>query len=105
MLRAFFADNLGFEVVEKPPVLAARGGIWFAGFGIQLHYGVDSDFRPARKAHPGLMVTDLDGWAGRLENAGRTVEFDLDLPGFRRFYTFDPVSNRLEFLEPDTSAP
>jgi hypothetical protein len=42
----------GLGEVAKPPVLAARGGCWFRGHGIELHLGVDQDFRPARKAHP-----------------------------------------------------
>ena len=61
---------LGFQEVAKPPVLAARGGCWFRGYGIELHLGVEEDFRPARKADPGLLVHDLDGWASRLRAAG-----------------------------------
>jgi catechol 2,3-dioxygenase-like lactoylglutathione lyase family enzyme len=99
-LRAFYAGVLGFAEVEKPPVLARRGGCWFRGFGIELHLGVEADFRPSRKGHPGLLVSDLDGWAGRLAAAGYPVTFDDDFPGLRRFYSQDPHGNRLEFLEP-----
>jgi catechol 2,3-dioxygenase-like lactoylglutathione lyase family enzyme len=101
-LRAFYAGVLGFEEVAKPPVLAARGGCWFRRDGIELHLGVEEDFRPARKAHPGLLVRDLDAWAGRLRGAGASVRFDGDFPGMRRFYSEDPHGNRLEFLEPMT---
>ena len=99
VLRAFYGGVLGFEELEKPPVLAARGGCWFRGFGIELHLGVEDDFRPARKAHPGLLVTGLDRWAQRLATAGSPVAFDDDFPGMRRFYSEDPFGNRLEFLE------
>ena len=27
--RAFYGDLLGMQEEEKPPVLAARGGVWF----------------------------------------------------------------------------
>jgi len=64
------------------------------------HLGVEEDFRPARKAHPGLLVHDLDAWAGRLRAAGAAVLFDDDFPGMRRFYSEDPHGNMLEFLEP-----
>ena len=64
-LRGFYGRVLGLQEVTKPPVLAARGGCWFRGYGIELHLGVEEDFRPARKAHPGLLVHDLDAWAGR----------------------------------------
>lgn len=99
-LREFFVGVLGFDELPKPPVLAARGGCWFRGHGIELHLGVEQDFRPARKAHPGLLVDDLDAWAARLSAAGHPVEFDDDFPGMRRFYSADPNGNRLEFLQP-----
>jgi catechol 2,3-dioxygenase-like lactoylglutathione lyase family enzyme len=99
-LRGFYTGVLGFQELTKPPMLAARGGCWFAGHGIELHLGVENDFRPARKAHPGLLVHDLDAWADRLRSAGAPVLFDTGFPGMRRFYTEDPHGNRLEFLEP-----
>jgi catechol 2,3-dioxygenase-like lactoylglutathione lyase family enzyme len=99
-LRDFYGRVLGLPEVAKPPVLAARGGCWFRGHGIELHLGVEQDFRPARKAHPGLLVRDLGTWADRLRDAGAPVVFDDDFPGMRRFYTEDPHGNRLEFLEP-----
>ncbi|MET7462000.1 VOC family protein [Nonomuraea sp. NPDC005501] len=99
-LRDFYEGVLGLTEIPKPPVLAARGGCWFRGHGIELHLGVETDFRPARKAHPGLLVSGLDEWAGRLRRAGYPVTFDDDFPGMRRFYSEDPLGNRLEFLEP-----
>lgn len=99
-LRAFFVGVLGFEEIAKPPVLAARGGCWFRGHDIEIHLGVEADFSPALKAHPGFLVHDLDAWADRLRAAGHRVEPDDDFPGMRRFYSADPNGNRLEFLEP-----
>jgi catechol 2,3-dioxygenase-like lactoylglutathione lyase family enzyme len=98
--REFFAGVLGLAEIEKPPGLAARGGCWFRGHGIEIHLGVEDDFHPARKAHPGLLVENLDGWARRLEAAGHPVSYDDEFPGMRRFYSADPHGNRLEFLEP-----
>jgi len=77
--------------VEKPPALAARGGVWFE----HLHIGVEEGFRPARKAHPAFAVDDLDALASRLGD----VTWDEELPGRRRFYAQDPWGNRLEFLQ------
>lgn len=98
--REFYSGVLGLAEIEKPSKLAARGGCWFRGFGIELHLGVEESFRPAEKAHPGLLVENLDGWSARLQAAGAPVTFDDDLPGMRRFYSEDPHGNRLEFLEP-----
>ncbi|MFE0173695.1 hypothetical protein ACFWZ2_15370 [Streptomyces sp. NPDC059002] len=36
----------------------------------------------------------------RLAAHGAEVTWDENLPGHRRFYSRDPVGNRLEFLEP-----
>ncbi|MFJ9726051.1 VOC family protein [Streptomyces sp. NPDC101209] len=101
LLRAYYADVLGMTEIPKPPVLAARGGCWFQAGAVQLHLGVEGDFRPARKAHPGLRVTGIEAYAARLEARGAQVVWDGNLPGHRRFYSEDPVGNRLEFLEPD----
>ncbi|MEU4151526.1 VOC family protein [Streptomyces sp. NPDC026659] len=100
VLRAFYTGALGMTEIPKPPVLAARGGCWFRAAGVQLHLGVEEDFRPARKAHPGLRVRDIEAYADRLAAHGAPVTWDGDLPGHRRFYAEDPVGNRLEFLEP-----
>jgi catechol 2,3-dioxygenase-like lactoylglutathione lyase family enzyme len=97
--RGFFVGVLGMTEVDKPPVLAARGGAWFRHGGLELHLGVEDDFRPARKGHPGVLVTDLDEVVRRLSEAGQDVTWDGDFPGFRRVYAHDPFGNRLEFLE------
>ncbi|GAA3805046.1 VOC family protein [Streptomyces coacervatus] len=99
-LRAYYVGVLGMTEIPKPPVLAARGGCWFGAGAVQLHLGVEKDFRPAKKAHPGLRVTDIEAYAERLAARGAPVTWDDNLPGHRRFYSSDPVGNRLEFLEP-----
>jgi catechol 2,3-dioxygenase-like lactoylglutathione lyase family enzyme len=98
-LRAFYGDVLGLPEVAKPPVLAARGGVWFQVGPGQLHCGVEQDFRPARKAHPALAVSDagaLDVLAARCDAAWFRVTWSDDIPGVRRFHVADPVGNRLE---------
>ncbi|MCQ4080537.1 VOC family protein [Streptomyces sp. RB6PN25] len=99
-LRAYYGDVLGMTEIPKPPLLAARGGCWFASGAARLHIGVEEGFRPARKAHPGIRVDGIDAFAARLEERGAKVVWDDNLPGHRRFYCEDPFGNRLEFLEP-----
>ncbi|CNE94916.1 lactoylglutathione lyase family protein [Mycobacterium tuberculosis] len=103
--RAFYVDALGMTEVEKPPVLAARGGLWVRADGLEIHLGVEQEFRPARKAHPGIRVEDLDGLAGRLAEHGVEVDWDDGFPGHRRFYASDNLGNRLEFLMRDGTVP
>lgn len=103
--REFYVDILGLTEVCKPEVLAARGGLWVRADQLELHLGVEADFTPQRKAHPGILVVDIDALAGRLESHALTVEWDDNFPGMRRFHTYDNNGNRLEFLQPkETSA-
>ncbi|GGO60850.1 VOC family protein [Nonomuraea cavernae] len=99
--RRFYVDVLGMTEIQKPPVLAARGGLWVRTDGLEIHLGVEEDFRPARKAHPGILVADLDALAEHLSGQGVKVTWDDNFPGHRRFYAVDCHENRLEFLSPD----
>ncbi|MGC5009253.1 glyoxalase [Streptosporangium sp. DT93] len=99
--RHFYVDVLGMTEIQKPPVLAARGGLWVRADALEIHLGVEEDFRPARKAHPGILVADLDALAKRLTDKGVTITWDGNFPGYRRFHTADCHENRLEFLSPD----
>jgi len=97
--RSFYAGVLGLSEIPKPATLAARGGAWFGDGAVQLHLGVEADFRPARKAHPALLVDDLDGLEAACRAAGFRTQRDDELPGYTRFYVADPFGNRLEFLQ------
>lgn len=99
--RHFWGGVLGFTELEKPPVLAARGGCWFRGGSFEVHLGVENNFRPAAKAHPGILVSGIDDVAERLTSRGVGVDWDDKFPGMSRFYAFDPLGNRLDFLEPN----
>ncbi|MFI6054494.1 glyoxalase [Streptomyces violascens] len=103
VLRSFYLAALQMTEIPKPAGLARRGGCWFAasdGGRLEIHVGIEDGFRPPRKAHPAVRVTGLDALAARLEQHGAPVVWGVSLPTHRRFYTQDPVGNRLEFLEP-----
>ncbi|HJQ96214.1 MAG TPA: VOC family protein [Acidimicrobiia bacterium] len=95
---AFYEGILGIPRIRKPADLAVRGGCWFETDLIRIHLGIEEDFRAARKAHPALLIQDLQEWRRRLLDAGVPVIDDKPLPGFERFYAYDPFGNRLEFL-------
>lgn len=98
--RAFWRDILGMTELTKPPVLAGRGGCWFRGHGLEVHLGVEDEFRPARKAHPGILVRHIRDLSDHLVAHGVEVTWDDNFPGHDRFYAHDAFGNRLEFLEP-----
>lgn len=96
--REFYGGLLGLAEVEKPTALAARGGCWFAGSGVHVHLRVESEFRPARKAHPAFLVADLPAFSDHLAAAGvQVVIDDVDI-GVSRCYVADPFGNRIELV-------
>lgn len=97
--RAFYEALLGIPEVPKPPNLARRGGCWFERGALKIHLGVEHDFRPARKAHPALLVRDLMELRTRLEASGYACRTDEPLPGYDRIYVDDPFGNRIELME------
>jgi len=103
--RSFYVGVLGLTEKLKPPRLAERGGVWFEQEGLKIHLGVESDFRPAKKAHPALLVSGLDELIRRCEQAGAPVVRDEPLEGFCRAYVYDPFGNRIELMEPVETAP
>jgi catechol 2,3-dioxygenase-like lactoylglutathione lyase family enzyme len=95
---AFYEGLLGLPRVPKPEPLAARGGCWFEGDGVKVHLGVEADFRPARKAHPALVVDDLEGLCAALAAAGVAVREGDDPSGRPQRYVDDPFGNRIELI-------
>ncbi len=98
--RAFYADLLGIPEVPKPPHLVRRGGCWFERNALRVHLGVETEFRPARKAHPAFLVDDLAALTVALEAAGFLVRTDEPLEGYERLYVDDPFGNRIELMQP-----
>ncbi len=108
--RRFYVEGLGMSEASKPPALAGRGGCWFraldAGTVVaEVHLGVEDEFIPAKKAHPGLVCDSLQEWetlAGRLDSMG----YDLSwaeretFEGYLRFHVRDGFGNRLEIMTP-----
>ena len=99
--RSFYNRVLGIKETPKPPHLAKRGGVWFEDGSLKIHLGVEKDFRPAKKAHPALLVEGLDELIERCRGAGYEVVSDEPLEGYHRVYVSDPFGNRIELMEPE----
>jgi catechol 2,3-dioxygenase-like lactoylglutathione lyase family enzyme len=98
--RSFYSGLLEIPEVPKPPGLVHRGGVWFESDRVKVHLGIDPDFRPARKAHPGLLVGNLRELVRKLRIAGLEVAEAEPLPGYDHVYIADPFGNRIELMEP-----
>jgi hypothetical protein len=96
--EAFYVGLLGFSRIPKPEPMASRGGCWFATGRIALHLGVEEDFRPARKAHPALVVTGLADLVVAAGLAGVEVRPNPDQPDGAGCYLDDPFGNRIELI-------
>jgi catechol 2,3-dioxygenase-like lactoylglutathione lyase family enzyme len=96
--RRFYVGLLGMTEIPKPPELAKRGGCWFASASVQVHLGVEAEFRPAKKAHPAFRCADYDTMITRLQAAGIEVTEAADIPGVRRCHVHDPFGNRIELI-------
>jgi catechol 2,3-dioxygenase-like lactoylglutathione lyase family enzyme len=97
--RVFYTGVLGLPETPKPPRLAARGGCWFESAEVKIHLGVEADFRPARKAHPALVVGRLRELLDRCREAGFEVVPDEPLGQREHAYVSDPFGNRIELID------
>jgi catechol 2,3-dioxygenase-like lactoylglutathione lyase family enzyme len=96
--RGFYGGVLGLVEVPKPEAMRARGGLWFTAGAVAIHLGLEDGMRPSKKAHPALVVDDLDAYVARLAAAGRPWRDATDQPGTRRGHTEDPFGNRIELI-------
>ncbi len=97
--RAFYGDVLGIAEREKPEDLKANGGCWFESGDLRVHLGVETDFLPARKAHPAFITSDLNVLTHRLLSCAITFESADPIDGCARIFCDDPFGNRIEFME------
>ncbi|MBA3499036.1 MAG: VOC family protein [Myxococcota bacterium] len=98
--RAFYSGVLGFAEVPKPAAMLARaGGLWFQAGPVGIHIGIEPDMRPSVKAHPAIVVDDLDGFVARLTAAGCKWAPSDEMPETYRGHTWDPFGNRIELIQ------
>lgn len=95
--RKFYGQILEMTEIEKPAALRSRGGVWFRCGAQQLHVGVETEFAPAKKAHPAFLVDDVPSLKAFLQSHGFATTDD-PLPNVQRFHVSDPFGNRLEFV-------
>jgi catechol 2,3-dioxygenase-like lactoylglutathione lyase family enzyme len=103
--RSFYVGILGLTEVAKPASMAGRNSTWFAAGPVNLHIGIEEEFHPAKRAHPALVVDNLDDIVAACQSAGLPTRTDTSFNDFRRVHVFDPFGNRLELMESTTLVP
>ncbi len=102
--RRFYCDLLGLTEIEKPDSLKPNGGLWLQTGNLPLHIGVEDGVdRRQTKRHPAFEVNDLFKLKDYLKANDVEIKEATAIPGFDRFYAYDPFGNRLEFIKPINS--
>ncbi|MBA2682411.1 MAG: VOC family protein [Ktedonobacteraceae bacterium] len=100
-VREFYGGVLGLQEKPAPPVLAARGILWFAAGDneMELHFIPDTEHpaNPKEGRHICLEVPDVEQWRVTIRDAGYEIIEDAPLLHRPRFFCHDPFGNRLEF--------
>ncbi|GIN83618.1 glyoxalase [Heyndrickxia sporothermodurans] len=97
--RDFYGRVLRLEEIPKPENLIGRGGCWFQCGHQEIHIGVEENFVPAKKAHPGLIVKNIHVLKKILLQENIKIQEEPPIEGRTRLHVYDPFGNRLEFLE------
>lgn len=99
--RYFYCTVLGFDEIEKPDPLKPNGGFWLQTGNLPLHIGVEDDVdRWQTKSHPAFETKNLKELKKHLHQHQVKIKEAIAIPGYDRFYAFDPFGNRLEFMQP-----
>ncbi len=96
--EAFYSGLLGLTRVAQTRAAGRRGAVAGSpGRPVAVHLGVEEDFRPARKAHPALVVRDLPALEAAWRRPGWRCGRTPTGPG-RGAYVDDPFGNRIELI-------
>ena len=95
---AFYEGVLQFVRVPKPAELDQRGA-WLTQGPVNLHLGEVEEFEAARRAHPALLVDNIDQLLEKAELGGYPLRIDAGPTGYKRASVFDPFGNRIELMQ------
>lgn len=98
--RHFYCRILGFVEIEKPDSLKPNGGLWLQTGNLPLHIGVEDRVdRRKTKRHPAFETADLGSLRKHLESNQVEIKEAIPIPGYIRFYIYDPFGNRVECMQ------
>jgi hypothetical protein len=93
----YYGGLLGLTPIPRPATFR-NAGFWFRAGDQEVHLGVAEGLPAETRAHVAFSTAELDLLRARLEAADFDVREAPALDGVRRFHTWDPFGNRLEFM-------
>ncbi len=100
--KHFYGSVMGLPEVPKPEESKGRGGAWYQLGAVQLHLSREEAAvkNQASKRHVCYLVRDLAEAEKHFCKAGvGVIPDDLPVPGWPRFYVYDPGGNRIEIAQ------
>jgi predicted enzyme related to lactoylglutathione lyase len=94
----FYEGVLQFARVPKPAELNQRGA-WLTQGPVNLHLGEAKEFEPSPRAHPALLVDNIDALLENAQRGGYQLRHDDGPTGYKRASVFDPFGNRIELMQ------
>jgi catechol 2,3-dioxygenase-like lactoylglutathione lyase family enzyme len=95
---SFYEGVLQFARVPKPAELD-QSGAWLVQGLVNLHLGEEKEFEAARRAHPALLVDNIELILDKAERGGHALRIDDGPTGYKRASVFDPFGNRIELMQ------
>ena len=95
---SFYVGVLQFSRVAKPVELDQRGA-WLTQGPVNLHLGEEKEFEASRRAHPALLVDNIDELLENVKRSAHPLRVDTGPTGYKRASVFDPFGNRIELMQ------
>ena len=95
---AFYEGVLEFKRIAKPVELD-QSGAWLVQGPVNLHLGEEKEFEAAKRAHPALLVDNIDQLIEKAKSGGHPLRMDNGPTGYKRGSVFDPFGNRIELMQ------
>ena len=95
---AFYEGVLEFTRIAKPAELD-QSGAWLTQGPVNLHLGEEKEFVPSKRAHPALLVDNIDQLIEKAQRGGHPLRMDNGPAGYKRGSVFDPFGNRIELMQ------
>ena len=103
--RAFYADVLALDEIERPPEIAAKfRSAWYRIGGSELHVVENADFEPLDSPlgpHIAVSTDDFHATVARIQATGAAFQFGPGKgpDGIQRAVLTDPTGNVFEITE------